>query len=174
MVWPLVGEGFSSSEVKAGSTWKVFAWVQGGSPPPPGLFAGFPAVDGVASVWAGVLAHPQGDPFGADQGQGHLVEASVHWRVVWTVQGPGRLDHFRFFCGVPHAVLLKPQVEEGQGHLDRPGVTWRHGGIRLECACPETRCTPSPLGGPDSCGNGHSCRGRRPSSLGKMLSPWGP
>ena len=57
------------------------------------------------------------------------------------VQGSRRLGHFRPPWGVPRAVLLKTQVD---GHLDRPGVTWGHGGIHLECACPWTRCTPSP------------------------------
>ena len=81
-----------------------------------------------------------------------IVEASVHRRVVWMVQGPRQVDDFRPLCGVRRAVQLRTQVEQGDGHLDQPGVTWGHVGIHPGCACPGTRCTPSPLGGPDSCG----------------------
>ena len=64
----------------------------------------------VSLVDARDLVQLPGAPCGADPGQGHLVEASVRWRLVWMVQGPRHLGHFRPPCGVPRAVRLRTQV----------------------------------------------------------------
>ena len=139
-----------------------------------------PAVAGVASAWAGVLGRRPGlgaaawctlwgwsVPRALSRGLGSLEGG---------VDGTGPEDHFWPPCGVPRAVPQRTQLEQGHRHLDQPGVTWGHVGTHPGRACPGTRCSPSPLGGPGSCGTGRSCRGRCLSngSPGKRLSLWGP